>query len=188
MDELIRPAVKAVKDGEIRLVPERMEKIYFNWTDNIRDWCISRQLWWGHRIPAYYCDKCKEVVVAKEMPKTCGKCGGEHFTQDPDTFIRKTHIIARRISCHQSQPQCIRTVFIDYFQRVYAVSKGFAHFPPLRIPHKPMKQYRMERFFPHLLVARENHADNPEENNIISRHQHIRRIKIVQFFRFLRPT
>lgn len=86
MDELIRPAVKAVKDGEIRLVPERMEKIYFNWTDNIRDWCISRQLWWGHRIPAYYCDKCKEVVVAKEMPKTCGKCGGEHFTQDPDTL------------------------------------------------------------------------------------------------------
>ncbi len=86
MDELIRPAVKAVKNGEIRLVPERMEKIYFNWTDNIRDWCISRQLWWGHRIPAYYCDKCKEVVVAKEMPKTCGKCGGEHFTQDPDTL------------------------------------------------------------------------------------------------------
>ncbi len=86
MDELIRPAVKAVKDGEIRLVAERMEKIYFNWTDNIRDWCISRQLWWGHRIPAYYCDKCKEVVVAKEMPKTCGKCGGEHFTQDPDTL------------------------------------------------------------------------------------------------------
>ncbi len=86
MDELIRPAVKAVKDGEVRLVPERMEKIYFNWTDNIRDWCISRQLWWGHRIPAYYCDKCKEVVVAKEMPKTCGKCGGEHFTQDPDTL------------------------------------------------------------------------------------------------------
>jgi valyl-tRNA synthetase len=86
MDELIKPAVKAVKDGEIRLIPERMEKTYFNWTDNIRDWCISRQLWWGHRIPAYYCDKCGEVVVAKEMPKVCPKCGCEHFTQDPDTL------------------------------------------------------------------------------------------------------
>ena len=86
MDELIKPAVKAVKDGEIKLVPERMEKTYFNWTDNIRDWCISRQLWWGHRIPAYYCDKCGEIVVAKEMPGTCPKCGCEHFTQDPDTL------------------------------------------------------------------------------------------------------
>ncbi len=86
MDELIQPAVKAVKDGEIKLVPERMEKTYFNWTDNIRDWCISRQLWWGHRIPAYYCDKCGETVVAKEMPGVCPKCGQEHFTQDPDTL------------------------------------------------------------------------------------------------------
>ena len=86
MDELIKPAVKAVKEGEIRLIPPRMDKIYYNWTDNIRDWCISRQLWWGHRIPAYYCDKCGEVVVAKEMPKVCPKCGHEHFTQDPDTL------------------------------------------------------------------------------------------------------
>ena len=86
MDELIKPAVKAVKEGEIKLVPERMEKTYFNWTDNIRDWCISRQLWWGHRIPAYYCDDCGETVVAKEMPKICPKCGGSHFTQDPDTL------------------------------------------------------------------------------------------------------
>ncbi len=86
MDELIKPAVKAVKDGEIKLIPERMEKTYFNWTDNIRDWCISRQLWWGHRIPAYYCDKCGEVVVAKEMPKVCPKCKDTHFTQDPDTL------------------------------------------------------------------------------------------------------
>ena len=86
MDELIKPAVKAVKEGEIQLVPERMEKIYFNWTDNIRDWCISRQLWWGHRIPAYYCDDCGEVVVAKEMPSVCPKCGKNHFTQDPDTL------------------------------------------------------------------------------------------------------
>ena len=86
MDELIKPAVEAVKNGEIKLIPERMEKTYFNWTDNIRDWCISRQLWWGHRIPAYYCDKCGEVTVAKAMPKMCPKCGHEHLTQDPDTL------------------------------------------------------------------------------------------------------
>ncbi|MBQ3795695.1 MAG: valine--tRNA ligase, partial [Butyrivibrio sp.] len=86
MDELIKPAVKAVKDGEIKLIPPRMEKTYFNWTDNIRDWCISRQLWWGHRIPAYYCDKCGEVIVAKEAPTVCPKCGETHFTQDPDTL------------------------------------------------------------------------------------------------------
>ncbi|WP_029232385.1 valine--tRNA ligase [Butyrivibrio sp. VCB2006] len=86
MDELIKPAVKAVKEGEIKLIPPRMEKTYFNWTDNIRDWCISRQLWWGHRIPAYYCDKCGEVVVSKEAPTVCPKCGETHFTQDPDTL------------------------------------------------------------------------------------------------------
>ncbi len=86
MDELIKPAVEAVKKGEIRLIPERMEKIYYNWTDNIRDWCISRQLWWGHRIPAYYCDKCGEIVVAKETPHVCPKCGDTHFTQDPDVL------------------------------------------------------------------------------------------------------
>ncbi len=86
MDELIKPAQKAVKEGEIQLIPSRMEKTYYNWTDNIRDWCISRQLWWGHRIPAYYCDECGETVVAKEMPAVCPKCGGTHFTQDPDTL------------------------------------------------------------------------------------------------------
>ncbi|MBQ7425024.1 MAG: valine--tRNA ligase, partial [Lachnospiraceae bacterium] len=86
MDELIKPAVKAVKEGEIKLIPPRMDKLYYNWTDNIRDWCISRQLWWGHRIPAYYCDKCGEVVVSKEAPKVCPKCGCEHLTQDPDTL------------------------------------------------------------------------------------------------------
>ena len=86
MDELIKPAVKAVKEGEIKLIPPRMDKLYFNWTDNIRDWCISRQLWWGHRIPAYYCDKCGEVIVDKAAPAVCPKCGGTHFTQDPDTL------------------------------------------------------------------------------------------------------
>ena len=86
MDELIGPAVEAVKNGEIRLLPKRMEKTYFNWTDNIRDWCISRQLWWGHRIPAYYCKECGEMAVAKEMPKKCPKCGCAHMEQDEDTL------------------------------------------------------------------------------------------------------
>ena len=86
MEELIKPAVEAVKTGDIQLIPERMNKTYFNWTDNIRDWCISRQLWWGHRIPAYYCDKCGEVIVSKEQPGVCPSCQGEHFTQDPDTL------------------------------------------------------------------------------------------------------
>ena len=86
MDELIKPAVEAVKKGEIKLIPERMDKTYYNWTDNIRDWCISRQLWWGHRIPAYYCDECGEVVVAGAAPAVCPKCGSTHFTQDPDTL------------------------------------------------------------------------------------------------------
>lgn len=86
MEELIKPAVEAVKNGDIELIPKRMEKIYFNWTDNIRDWCISRQLWWGHRIPAYYCDKCGEIVVAPDAPEKCSKCGHTHFTQDPDTL------------------------------------------------------------------------------------------------------
>lgn len=86
MDELIKPAVEAVKNGDIKLLPERMDKTYFNWTDNIRDWCISRQLWWGHRIPAYYCDECGEFVVARENPHKCPKCGCTHMTQDPDTL------------------------------------------------------------------------------------------------------
>ncbi len=86
MEELIKPAVDAVKNGEITFVPERFDKIYFNWTDNIRDWCISRQLWWGHRIPAYYCDKCGDVVVSREVPGTCPKCGHDHLVQDEDTL------------------------------------------------------------------------------------------------------
>ncbi len=86
MDELIKPAVKAVKEGDIKLVPERMDKTYYNWTDNIRDWCISRQLWWGHRIPAYYCNECGETVVARMAPDKCPKCGCKHFEQDPDTL------------------------------------------------------------------------------------------------------
>ena len=86
MDELIKPAVEAVKNGDIELIPKRMEKTYFNWTDNIRDWCISRQLWWGHRIPAYYCPECGETVVSKEEVHKCPKCGCDHMNQDPDTL------------------------------------------------------------------------------------------------------
>ncbi len=86
MEELIKPAAEAVKTGEVKLIPERMEKIYFNWTDNIRDWCISRQLWWGHRIPAYYCDACGETVVSGQAPEVCPKCGCDHLTQDEDVL------------------------------------------------------------------------------------------------------
>ena len=86
MDDLIKPAVEGVKNGDIKLLPKRMEKTYFNWTDNIRDWCISRQLWWGHRIPAYYCDECGEMVVSKNAPEKCPKCGCTNMTQDPDTL------------------------------------------------------------------------------------------------------
>ena len=86
MDEMIKPAVEGVKNGDIKLLPKRMDKTYFNWTDNIRDWCISRQLWWGHRIPAWYCDDCGEMVVSIENPGKCPKCGCTHMTQDQDTL------------------------------------------------------------------------------------------------------
>lgn len=86
MEELIKPAVEAVKSKEIQIIPERFEKTYFNWTDNIRDWCISRQLWWGHRIPAYYCDGCGEIIISEEEPSRCPKCGSTHLRQDEDTL------------------------------------------------------------------------------------------------------
>ncbi|MCI8956333.1 MAG: valine--tRNA ligase [Eubacterium sp.] len=86
MEELAKPAMEAVKNGDLKLIPERMNKTYFNWLENIRDWCISRQLWWGHRIPAYYCQDCGEVVVSKEVPTVCPKCGKNHFKQDEDTL------------------------------------------------------------------------------------------------------
>ena len=86
MTELAKPAIEAVKNGDLTFVPERYTKIYLNWLENIHDWCISRQLWWGHRIPAYYCDDCGEMIVAREMPETCPKCGGKHLRQDPDTL------------------------------------------------------------------------------------------------------
>ena len=86
MEPLAKPAIKAVKDGDTKFIPERFEKVYFHWMENIKDWCISRQLWWGHRIPAYYCDECGEVTVAKEMPEKCCHCGCTHLTQDEDTL------------------------------------------------------------------------------------------------------
>ncbi|MCR5829909.1 MAG: valine--tRNA ligase [Lachnospiraceae bacterium] len=86
MDELIKPAVEAVKTGDIKLIPERMEKTYFNWTDNIRDWCISRQLWWGHQIPAYYCADCGHITVSGDKVEKCEKCGSTHIERDPDTL------------------------------------------------------------------------------------------------------
>lgn len=86
MDELAGPAIECVKSGKTKFVPERFNKIYYHWMEKIRDWCISRQLWWGHRIPAYYCDECGEVTVAKEMPEKCPKCGCTHLHQDEDTL------------------------------------------------------------------------------------------------------
>ena len=86
MVPLAEPAIKTVVDGNIRYVPERFTKMYLNWMNNTRDWCISRQLWWGHQIPAWYCDDCGETVVAAEAPAVCPKCGCMHLTQDPDTL------------------------------------------------------------------------------------------------------
>ncbi|MBR3920081.1 MAG: valine--tRNA ligase [Clostridia bacterium] len=86
MKPLAEPAIEAVRKGDVKFVPDRFSKIYYNWMENIQDWCISRQLWWGHRIPAYYCDKCGETVVSKTQPDVCPKCGAKSFTQDPDTL------------------------------------------------------------------------------------------------------
>lgn len=86
MEELAKPAVEAAKSGNLKHVPERFEKIYLNWLNDIHDWCISRQLWWGHRIPAYYCDDCGEIIVSHDMPSECPKCGCTHFHQDEDVL------------------------------------------------------------------------------------------------------
>lgn len=85
MEPLAKPAIDAVKDGDIRFIPERMDKVYYNWMENIKDWCISRQLWWGHQIPAWYCE-CGETIVSEAVPTVCPKCGGTHLTRDPDTL------------------------------------------------------------------------------------------------------
>ena len=86
MEEMAKPAVEAFKSGRLKFVPENYGKTYLHWLENIRDWCISRQLWWGHRIPAYYCQDCGETVVSKTEPDTCPGCGGHHFKQDEDTL------------------------------------------------------------------------------------------------------
>lgn len=86
MKPLAEPAIECVKDGRTKFIPERFEKIYFHWMENIKDWCISRQLWWGHRIPAWYCADCGEVIVSREEPHTCPKCGSTKLSQDEDTL------------------------------------------------------------------------------------------------------
>ena len=86
MKDLVKPAIEAVKNDDIKFIPKRYEKIYFNWLENIQDWCISRQLWWGHRIPAYYCKDCNHINVAKKMPEKCEKCGSKNLVQDEDTL------------------------------------------------------------------------------------------------------
>ena len=86
MQDLVKPAIKVVKDNELKIHPKRFEKNYFHWLENIQDWCISRQIWTGHRIPIYYCDKCKNVMASKSMPEKCDKCGHAHLTQDPDVL------------------------------------------------------------------------------------------------------
>jgi valyl-tRNA synthetase len=85
-EPLAKPAIEVVKDGRIKILPERFTKVYLNWMENIRDWCISRQLWWGHRIPIWYCRKCGEMTVAVETPQACAKCGSKNIEQDPDTL------------------------------------------------------------------------------------------------------
>ncbi len=86
MEELAKPAIDILKKGELEFVPEKFDKTYLQWLENIRDWCISRQLWWGHQIPAYYCQECEEIVVARKMPDKCPKCGSTHFKQDEDAL------------------------------------------------------------------------------------------------------
>ena len=86
MEPLAKPAIEVVREGKVKFIPERFDKIYYNWMENIRDWCISRQLWWGHRIPAWYCEECGEITVSKEDATKCCKCGSEKITQDPDTL------------------------------------------------------------------------------------------------------
>ncbi len=86
MEPLAKPAIKAVRDGDVKFIPERFDKIYYNWMENIKDWCISRQLWWGHRIPAWYCADCGEIIVTKDEPTVCPKCGSTHLDRDEDTL------------------------------------------------------------------------------------------------------
>lgn len=86
MKEMAKPAIEAVQKGDTRFVPQKFEKTYFNWLENIQDWCISRQIWWGHQIPAYYCEECGHINVEIEKPEKCAKCGSTRLIQDPDTL------------------------------------------------------------------------------------------------------
>src|SRR5512137_89652 len=86
MGPLARPAIEAVKSGKIKFHPKRWTKVYLNWMENIQDWCISRQIWWGHRIPVYYCNDCQEVIVSKTKPEKCPRCGSTEIYQDEDVL------------------------------------------------------------------------------------------------------
>ena len=86
MEPLAKEALRVVRDGEVKFVPERFSKTYINWMENVHDWCISRQLWWGHQIPAWYCDDCGHINVSREDPTACAKCGSTHLTRDSDVL------------------------------------------------------------------------------------------------------
>ena len=105
MEPLAKPAIDVVREGKIRLIPERMEKIYYNWMENIKDWCISRQLWWGHRIPAWYCEDCGETIVAKETPEKCPKCGGKgRIIHQPCKDCRGSGMVRKKKTIQASIP------------------------------------------------------------------------------------
>jgi len=119
MKPLAEKAMQVIEKGKITIHPTRYKKVFFNWLENIRDWCISRQIWWGHRIPVYYCDDCGEIIVAKEKPEACPKCLSSHIHQDPDVLdtwfsswlwpfrllvgpkTPELNILSHRSSCHR---------------------------------------------------------------------------------------
>ena len=86
MEDLAEPAIEAVRNDDVELIPERWKKVYFEWMENIQDWCISRQLWWGHRIPAWHCEDCGEIVVSRDEPESCTSCGGSNLAQEKDVL------------------------------------------------------------------------------------------------------
>ena len=124
MDEMAKVAMESLRPGELEFVPASFGKTYLHWLENIRDWCISRQLWWGHRIPAYYCDECGEVVVAKEMPEKCPKCGCTHLHQDEDTLDTwfSSALWPFSIACKSSSKQIYLTFLCAAFYLFHAMN------------------------------------------------------------------
>ena len=151
MEELAKPAIEAVKNGDLKFVPERYTKTYLHWLENIRDWCISRQLWWGHRIPAYYCDECGEVVVARETPEVCPKCGCKHFTQDEDTLDTWFSSVAFGHSQHFGWPH--ETEDLDYFYPTNVLVTGYdiIFFWVIRMVFSALEQTKQVPFH-HVLI------------------------------------